>query len=87
VCWLLSGEVLENTEIPLMIRIDSGSDRSPRKVRFAQPLKDLTSTVTTRFARVAPVSQSQARSRYWRHQADIEEDNLEDEQAINPRNN
>jgi len=85
-CWLLKGEILDNTEIPIFLRVDTGSDHSPRKVRFAQQLQNLPSTVTTRYARDATVSQTQARSRYWRHQADLDEQDLEDSQALK-RNN
>ena len=84
-CWLLKGQIIENTEIPLMMRIDSGSDRSPRKNRFAQALPQLQSAVTTRYSREAPVSQSQGRSRYWRHQEDTKEEQFEEVDALKSR--
>ena len=81
-CWVLKCEVLENTDIPLNLRIDAGEDFSPRKVRYAQPVADLNSDIITRFPDPLPVSQASQRRRYWRHVAEEAEDQMEDDQAI-----
>ena len=83
-CWVLRGEV--DSDVFLFLKIDTGTELSPRKVKYAEPVGgEVVGEVVTRFPKALPGSLAAGRKRYWRYQKEQREQELEDQQAMGLR--